>query len=199
MAVAYPTTNPLHFVTQMKSCKVVKNKAYSVCRLMLGLLSIILESLIIKSGTSDSLTLSEDKVRPSQGPVSVACFSRSYFGYWAPDPANPGYLKASKIDTKCIKQPVGYTFDLDALTAETLNPAVADLVYQATELDTYNSKFHGIMWRVGAAFAGAETVLLPMNLDGRAHWNGPSLIFIMVSFPLFTLIPSPDVPNSKHV
>jgi hypothetical protein len=40
------------------------NKAYSVCRLMLGLLSIVLESLIIKSGASNSLTLSEGKVRP---------------------------------------------------------------------------------------------------------------------------------------
>jgi hypothetical protein len=31
---------------------------------MLGLLSIVLESLIIKSGASNSLTLSEGKVRP---------------------------------------------------------------------------------------------------------------------------------------
>jgi hypothetical protein len=63
----------------------------------------------------------------------------------APDPANPGYLKAVKIDTKCTRQPVGYTFDLSALTAETINPEIADLVCKATELDTYNSKFHGIM------------------------------------------------------
>jgi hypothetical protein len=82
---------------------------------------------------------------------------------------NPGYLKAAKIDTKCTKQPVGYNFDLAALTAATVNPAVTIRSTRAAELDTYNSKFHTIVWTSGMAFAGAATVLLPLNWDGRAN------------------------------
>jgi hypothetical protein len=51
---------------------------------------------------------------------------------------------------------------------------------------------------VGNTFAVA-TVLLPMNWDGRAHWNGPPLIFMIVDFPLFTPISPPNFPTVSMV
>jgi hypothetical protein len=110
-------------------------------------------------------------------------------GYWAPDPDAPGYLDPAyiKIDTTCVKKTVGYRFDLGAITAATANPAVAQLVYYETDLDAYSTIIPGVLWTIGIVFAGVATVILPINWDGRSHWNGTPLILQMVQFPFLAV------------
>jgi hypothetical protein len=100
-------------------------------------------------------------------------------GFFAISSSNSSLLNPKKINITCTAQAAGYTFILNDLLREELNPSVQALADNIPEV-RYNTRPWYSVWQVGQVTGIMVAVAIPFTWAGTRRLNGYYVLWSLV-------------------
>jgi hypothetical protein len=125
-------------------------------------------------------------------------YIRNCSGFFATSGSNPSLLTPRKINITCTSQSTGYTFILNDILRDGLNPSVQALADEIPE-SHYDTRPYYSLWQVGQVTSIVAATTIPSTWAGTRSRNGYCALWSLVCPSVPIQLPTFPSPLHFHI